>query len=55
MVIFGDSFPVEQRAKIQGIFGAVMFIPQLVGPLIGGYFVQHISWHWIFLLIFRLV
>ncbi|WP_312857323.1 MDR family MFS transporter [Neobacillus endophyticus] len=49
MVIFGESFPVEQRAKIQGVFGAVMFIPQLVGPLIGGYFVQHISWHWIFL------
>ncbi|MES9685469.1 MDR family MFS transporter [Gottfriedia acidiceleris] len=49
MVIFGDSFPVEQRAKLQGIFGAVMFIPQLLGPLIGGYFVQHISWHWIFL------
>jgi len=49
MIIFGDSFPVEQRAKIQGIFGAVMFIPQLLGPLIGGYFVQHISWHWIFL------
>ncbi|WP_240633015.1 MDR family MFS transporter [Paenibacillus montanisoli] len=49
MVIFGDSFPVEQRAKIQGIFGAVMFIPQLVGPLVGGYFAEHISWHWIFL------
>ncbi|WP_240547755.1 MDR family MFS transporter [Paenibacillus lignilyticus] len=49
MVIFGDTFPVEQRAKIQGLFGAVMFIPQLLGPLVGGYFAQHISWHWIFL------
>ncbi|SEM58557.1 MDR family MFS transporter [Paenibacillus sp. OV219] len=49
MVIFGDTFPVEQRAKIQGLFGAVMFIPQLLGPLIGGFFVEHISWHWIFL------
>jgi EmrB/QacA subfamily drug resistance transporter len=48
MVIFGDSFTVEERAKTQGIFGAVMFIPQLLGPLIGGYFTQHISWHWIF-------
>jgi MFS family permease len=48
MVIFGDSFPVEQRAKIQVIFGAAMFIPQLVGQLIGG-IVQHIFWHWIFL------
>ncbi|WP_168118841.1 MDR family MFS transporter [Paenibacillus sp. HB172176] len=48
MVIFGDTFTVEQRAKTQGLFGAVMFIPQLLGPLIGGYFTQHISWHWIF-------
>jgi EmrB/QacA subfamily drug resistance transporter len=49
MVIFGETFPVEQRAKIQGVFGAVMFIPQLLGPLVGGFFAQHISWHWIFL------
>ncbi|MCD9022591.1 MDR family MFS transporter [Cohnella silvisoli] len=48
MVIFGDTFTVEERAKTQGIFGAVMFIPQLLGPLIGGYLTQHISWHWIF-------
>jgi EmrB/QacA subfamily drug resistance transporter len=48
MVIFGDTFSVEERAKTQGIFGAVMFIPQLLGPLIGGYLTQHISWHWIF-------
>lgn len=48
MVIFGDTFTVEQRAKMQGIFGAIMFIPQLLGPLIGGYLTQHISWHWIF-------
>ncbi|MEW9702504.1 MDR family MFS transporter [Paenibacillus sp. SI8] len=48
MVIFGDTFTVEERAKTQGIFGAVMFIPQLLGPLVGGYLTQHISWHWIF-------
>ncbi|MFC5468246.1 MDR family MFS transporter [Cohnella suwonensis] len=48
MVIFGDTFTVEQRAKTQGIFGAIMFIPQLLGPLLGGYLTQHISWHWIF-------
>ncbi|WP_225442629.1 MDR family MFS transporter [Paenibacillus lycopersici] len=48
MVIFGDTFTVEQRAKIQGVFGAIMFVPQLLGPLIGGYLTEHISWHWIF-------
>ncbi|MBM7567574.1 MDR family MFS transporter [Paenibacillus sacheonensis] len=48
MVIFGDIFTVEQRAKTQGIFGAIMFVPQLLGPLLGGYLTEHISWHWIF-------
>ncbi|WP_225446500.1 MDR family MFS transporter [Paenibacillus rhizovicinus] len=48
MVIFGDTFTVEQRAKMQGVFGAIMFVPQLLGPLIGGYLTEHISWHWIF-------
>jgi MFS family permease len=48
MVIFGDALTVEERARTQGLFGAIMFIPQLLGPLMGGYFTQHISWHWIF-------
>ncbi|WP_246070562.1 MDR family MFS transporter [Paenibacillus kobensis] len=48
MVIFGDTFTVEQRAKMQGVFGAIMFVPQLLGPLVGGYLTEHISWHWIF-------
>ncbi|WP_456090123.1 MDR family MFS transporter [Paenibacillus curdlanolyticus] len=48
MVIFGDLFSVEERAKTQGVFGAIFFIPQLLGPLIGGYLTEHISWHWIF-------
>ncbi|MBB6732500.1 MDR family MFS transporter [Cohnella zeiphila] len=48
MVIVGDTFTVEQRAKTQGMFGAVMFVPQLLGPLIGGYLTEHVSWHWIF-------
>lgn len=48
MMIFGDVLSVQERSKVQGIFGAIMFIPQLAGPLIGGYFTQHMSWHWIF-------
>jgi len=48
MAISSDLFPLEQRAKVQGLMGPIMFIPMLLGPLMGGYFVDEISWHWIF-------
>ncbi|REE78668.1 MFS transporter [Paenibacillus taihuensis] len=48
MVIFGTTFTVEQRMKLQGLFGVMAILPQLVGPIIGGYVVDHISWHWVF-------
>ncbi|WP_127485136.1 MDR family MFS transporter [Paenibacillus ehimensis] len=50
MIIIGDSFPLEQRAKVQSLIGPMMILPQLLGPTVGGYFVSHLSWHWIFLI-----
>ena len=50
MIIIGDSFPLEQRAKVQSLVGPMLILPQLIGPTIGGYFVSHIDWHWIFLI-----
>lgn len=48
MTISSDLFPVEQRAKLQGFMGPIMFIPMLAGPFMGGFFVDQASWHWIF-------
>ncbi|MFD2371514.1 MFS transporter [Brevibacillus sp. GCM10020057] len=50
IVIFGETFPLEQRIKLQGLFGIMMLLPQLVGPMIGGYVVDHSNWHWVFLI-----
>lgn len=50
MVIFGENFTFEQRVKLQGLFGVMVIVPQLVGPMIGGLVVDHISWHWVFLI-----
>lgn len=50
LVIIGETYPLEQRAKIQSLFGPLMIIPQLLGPTLGGYMVGHVSWHWIFLI-----
>lgn len=46
--IIGDLYPGEQRAKMQGIFSSVWGIAGLLGPLVGGFFVDQISWRWIF-------
>jgi EmrB/QacA subfamily drug resistance transporter len=50
LVIIGDTYPLEQRAKIQSLFGPMMILPQLLGPTVGGYLVGHVNWHWVFLI-----
>ena len=48
MTIVGDLFDVHQRARIQGILGAVWGLAGLVGPVLGGAIVQWLSWRWVF-------
>ncbi|MBP1933792.1 MDR family MFS transporter [Ammoniphilus resinae] len=46
--IIGDIFDYEQRAKVQGLFSAIWGIAGIFGPLVGGFFVDYLTWHWIF-------
>ncbi len=48
-IIVGDIFTFEQRAKVQGLFSGVWGVSSVIGPLIGGFLVDKISWHWVFL------
>ncbi len=46
--IIGQLFTLEQRARMQGLFSGVWGVSSVIGPLIGGFLVDQISWHWVF-------
>lgn len=48
--IIGDIFEIEERAKIQGALNTVWGVAGLIGPFIGGFILDYLSWHWIFLI-----
>ena len=48
--IIGDIVPPRERGRYQGLFGAAFGLSSVAGPLLGGFFVDTLSWRWIFYL-----
>ncbi len=46
--LIADVVPPRQLGRYQGVFGAVFGVSSVAGPLLGGFFVETLSWRWIF-------
>jgi EmrB/QacA subfamily drug resistance transporter len=52
--ILGDVYPLEQRARITGAFSTIWGVSGLLGPAIGGFLTEYVSWRWVFYVNFPL-
>lgn len=48
--VIGDIVSPRERGRYQGIFGAVFAFSSVIGPMLGGFVVDFLSWHWVFLI-----
>jgi EmrB/QacA subfamily drug resistance transporter len=48
LAVIGDLFTPVERGKYQGLFGAIFGLSSIIGPLLGGWLTENVSWHWIF-------
>ncbi|MBB4683460.1 MDR family MFS transporter [Amycolatopsis jiangsuensis] len=46
--LIADVVPLRERGKYQGALGSVFGVVTVAGPMLGGLFVDHLSWRWAF-------
>lgn len=48
MIIVGDLYTIEKRGKIQAVFSSIWALASIIGPVLGSFFVETLTWRWIF-------
>jgi EmrB/QacA subfamily drug resistance transporter len=47
-IVIGDLFPPAVRGKYQGLVSSVFGLSSIIGPTLGGFLTDSLSWHWVF-------
>ena len=47
-IVIGDLFPPEERGKYNGLMAGVLAVSTIIGPTVGGYLTDYLSWRWCF-------
>jgi len=47
-IVIGDLFPPAERGKYQGLMTGVFGVSSVIGPTLGGFITDNLSWHWVF-------
>jgi multidrug transporter len=48
ITIIADLYVLQKRAKMLGLNSGFWGVASVIAPLLGGFIVQHLSWHWVF-------
>lgn len=48
ITIIADLYTLQKRAKMLGLSSGFWGVASVIAPLLGGFIVQHLSWHWVF-------
>lgn len=46
--VLADIYPLDKRAGMIGLNGSAWGIASIIAPLLGGFIVEQLSWHWVF-------
>ena len=46
--VISPIFPPAERGRVQGVFSGIFGLASIVGPLLGGYLTDNLSWRWVF-------
>ena len=50
VTVLADMYDIDRRAKMLGLTSGFWGLASVIAPLLGGFIVQQLSWHWVFMI-----